>query len=158
MAGYSRSQFPHWRARNGECDTRVLVLQRDGTNVHTTSDCKITSGEWLSPYDNKKFTVPSDVDIDHMVPLANAWRSGAKAWTTQKRSDFANDLDHPQLLAVSAASNRAKGDQDPSQWKPQNQAYWCTYAERWITVKAYWQLTVTEAERTALTEMLRTCP
>ena len=92
-----------------------------------------------------------------MVPLANAWRSGAKNWTDNQREQFANDLTRPQLLAVDASDNRAKGDQDPAQWKPPNQAFWCAYATNWITVKAHWQLTVTTAEKAALRGMLGTC-
>ncbi|GIG58899.1 hypothetical protein Lfu02_32710 [Longispora fulva] len=157
MAGYSREKFPHWRSQGDGCDTREFVLKRAGKAVKTDSACKVTAGTWLSPYDDAKHTVANDMDIDHMVPLANAWRSGANDWTNDKRSDFANDLDRPQLFAVTASVNRAKGDQDPSTWKPPSRAYWCSYAESWITVKSYWQLTVTEAERTALTDMLGTC-
>ncbi|MEU5674338.1 HNH endonuclease family protein, partial [Micromonospora sp. NPDC047753] len=103
------------------------------------------------------FSDPSDVDIDHMVPLANAWRSGADEWDNAKRGDFANDTTRPQLFAVSASSNRAKGDQDPSQWKPADRSYWCKYAQDWVTVKHYWKLTVTSAEKAALTDMLEGC-
>ena len=93
-----------------------------------------------------------------MVPLADAWRSGASGWTDARRQDFANDLTRPQLIAVSSTTNRAKGDQDPSQWKPPNRDFWCQYAEDWIAVKRYWALTVTAAEKTALTDMLGACP
>ncbi|MDT5035088.1 MAG: hypothetical protein QOE03_273 [Micromonosporaceae bacterium] len=157
MAGYSRARFPLWRDRGGNCDTREVVLKRDGRDVRTDASCHIVAGRWISPYENKTVTDASTIDIDHMVPLANAWRSGAARWTDAKRSDFANDLDHPQLLAVSASTNRSKGDQDPSQWKPPNHAYWCTYAERWVSVKHYWLLTVTGAEKVALVDMLGTC-
>ena len=157
MAGYSRDRFPLWIKQQGSCDTRELVLKRDGTNVSTNASCHVVSGQWTSPYDGKVLTRPDGVDIDHMVPLANAWRSGADSWTDDKRSQFANDLTRPQLLAVSATSNRAKGDQDPSTWKPPNRAYWCAYASRWVAVKAYWGLTATVAEKAALDEMLRTC-
>jgi hypothetical protein len=158
MAGYSRDRFPHWKQQGGNCDTREVVLKRDGTKVQVNASCHVVSGTWLSVYDNKTFTDALQIDIDHMVPLANAWRSGANDWTDDKRSEFANDLTRPQLLAVSASTNRAKGDQDPSQWKPPNRGYWCQYAEHWIAVKTYWQLTVTQAEKTALVKMLETCP
>jgi hypothetical protein len=93
-----------------------------------------------------------------MVPLADAWRTGADKWTDERRSQFANDLTAPQLLAVSAASNRGKGDQDPASWKPSNQAYWCTYATNWVIVKHSYQLFVTQAEHDALANMLTSCP
>ncbi len=157
MAGYSRDRFRHWIDQGHGCDTRDLVLRRQGQNVSVTSTCKITSGSWLSPYDGATYTDPQKLDIDHLVPLADAWRSGAKNWTDAQRQDFANDLTRPQLLAVSLAQNRAKGDQDPSQWKPPNRGFWCQYAENWVTVKDFWKLTVTTAEKAALTDMLGTC-
>ena len=108
-------------------------------------------------YDGTTLTSPTKVDIDHVVPLANAWRSGASAWTTDKREDFANDVDRPQLIASSQNSNRSKGDQDPSTWKPKATSVWCEYAEDWIEVKSYWKLTVTTAEKSALIDMLEEC-
>ncbi|MDG4804214.1 HNH endonuclease family protein [Micromonospora sp. WMMD980] len=156
MKGYSRSRFPHWRDTGKNCDVRDSVLQKDGAGIKL-SGCNVVGGRWESVYDGVELTDPSDVDIDHTVPLANAWRSGADEWDDSKRGDFANDLTRPQLIAVSARSNRAKGDQDPSQWKPASRQYWCQYAANWVTVKHYWRLTVTTAEKAALTDMLEGC-
>lgn len=157
MTGYSRDKFPHWITISGTCNTRETVLKRDGSNVVTDSSCYPTSGSWYSPYDGQTWYSPSDVDIDHVVPLANAWRSGASSWTTAKRQQFANDLSNPQLIAVTDNVNQAKGDQDPSQWRPPRTAYWCTYAKMWIRVKYAYNLSVTSAEKSALTEMLDYC-
>ncbi|EFE72184.1 conserved hypothetical protein [Streptomyces viridosporus ATCC 14672] len=157
MAGYSRAKFPHWAEQGESCNTRETVLERDGTNVRRDEECRAVSGTWASVYDDQTFTDASDLDIDHTVPLANAWRSGAADWTQEQRRAFANDLTRPQLLAVSAASNRSKGDQGPEAWQPPAKTYWCTYARSWTTVKAAYDLTVTEAERDMLTEMLDTC-
>ncbi|MFB9177216.1 HNH endonuclease family protein [Dactylosporangium sucinum] len=157
MAGYSREKFTHWIGQGEGCDTRDVVLKREGKNVKVAADCKITAGNWHSAYDDKDLTDPQDLDIDHMVPLAAGWRSGANKWTDEQRKQFANDLTRPQLIAVSLQTNRSKGDQDPSTWKPPSKGYWCTYAQSWITVKAYYKLTVTEAEKSALTDMLATC-
>lgn len=156
MTGYSRERFPHWRSAGSNCDVRDTVLERDGENIKKDG-CNVTGGQWLSVYDGLTLTEPLKVDVDHMVPLANAWRSGADEWDEDKRSDFANDLERPQLFAVSATSNRSKGDQDPSQWKPPTEDYWCTYAQDWIAVKSHWQLSVTASEKQALTDMLETC-
>jgi hypothetical protein len=157
MTNYSRDRFPHWISQGDGCDTRDRVLQRDGQGVRLGTDCAITSGTWTSPYDGKQTTDPHTLDIDHLVPLADAWRTGAASWTDTKREAFANDLTRPQLVAVTAGANRSKGDQDPSQWKPPNHGYWCTYAQSWVTVKAYWQLSVTAAEKSALQGMLGSC-
>jgi len=157
MAGYSRAKFPHWASQGQSCDTREKVLERDGTDVGQDEKCRAVSGKWVSVYDDKSFTEASALDIDHMVPLANAWRSGANTWTQDKRKAFANDLTHPQLLAVSAASNRSKGDQGPDQWQPPSKTYWCTYARSWVSVKATYELSVTATEKDKLGEMLDTC-
>ena len=156
MRDYSREKFPHWRDTGKNCDVRDSVLKRDGKKVKF-SGCNVVAGTWHSLYDGQTLDSPTKVDIDHVVPLAAAWRTGASAWTTDKRGDFANDLDRPQLVAVSATSNRSKGDQDPSTWKPKNRSDWCEYAADWITVKSYWKLAVTTAEKKALTEMLKEC-
>ncbi|MEU7835041.1 MULTISPECIES: DUF1524 domain-containing protein [unclassified Nonomuraea] len=116
MTGYSRAKFPHWSGQGEACDSREVVLARDGQGVERDEQCRATAGSWYSEYDGRTLTAASQVDIDHVVPLANAWRSGADTWTTPQRKAFANDLQNPQLIAVSAASNRAKGDQNPAQW------------------------------------------
>jgi hypothetical protein len=154
---YDRDLFPHWITISGTCNTRETVLKRDGTNVVTSSACAATSGTWRSPYDGATWTAAADVDIDHVVPLAEAWRSGASAWTTSKRQSFANDLTRPQLIAVTDNVNQSKGDQDPSTWQPSVTSYRCTYAKMWIAVKHHWALKVQSTEKSSLQTMLNTC-
>lgn len=72
-------------------NTREYVLRRDGTNVVTNNACESTSGSWYSDYDGATWTAASDVDIDHIVPLREAWVSGARDWTASRRQDFANE-------------------------------------------------------------------
>lgn len=158
MEGYSRTKFRHWITISGTCNTRETVLKRDGTNVVTDDQCRPVSGTWESPYDNATWTNPQDLDIDHVVPLAEAWRSGAAQWTNARRQQFANDLERPQLFAVTDNVNQAKGDQPPDQWRPPLQSYWCTYANNWIVVKHFYALSITNTEKTALSDMLDTCP
>lgn len=157
MTGYSRDRFPHWSSQGDSCDTREVVLQRQGADVQTDAECRATSGTWTSPYDGVTVTKASELDIDHTVALAEAWRSGADKWTDEQREKFANDLGGLQLIAVTASSNRAKGDQDAAKWKPPQESYWCTYARAVVSVKALYSLTVDEAERDALAAMLKTC-
>ncbi|WLS43217.1 HNH endonuclease family protein [Micromonospora profundi] len=156
-SGYSRDLFPHWVTISGSCNTREQVLKRDGTSVVVDSSCAATSGRWYSPYDGATWTAASDVDIDHVVPLAEAWRSGANSWTTSRRQSFANDLTRPQLIAVTDNVNQSKGDQDPSTWQPSLSSYRCTYSKMWITVKYSWGLTLQSSEKSALQSMLNTC-
>ncbi|TLD11788.1 hypothetical protein PspLS_11681 [Pyricularia sp. CBS 133598] len=155
--GYSRDLFPHWSTQSGSCNTREYVLQRDGTNVETNSACNAVSGTWKSPYDGATWTSASNIDIDHMVPLKNAWISGASQWTTSKRQQFANDITRPQLWAVTNSVNRQKSDSSPDNWVPPLSSFYCTYAKSWVQVKSYWALTVTGAEKSALGNMLNTC-
>ncbi|CEJ92229.1 hypothetical protein VHEMI07890 [[Torrubiella] hemipterigena] len=155
--GYTRAKFPHWEPIDGKCDAREFALKRDGTNVQTKSDCSVTSGRWQSPYDGATWTNPLDLDIDHMVPLKDAWVSGASSWTTTQRKNFANDVTRPQLWTVTNTINRSKGDRSPDSWKPPLKTFHCKYAESWVQVKSYYSLTVTMAEKAALSQMLDTC-
>ncbi|MGW8783588.1 HNH endonuclease family protein [Streptomyces sp. NPDC055796] len=157
LSGYSRTLFPHWSTVSGSCNTRETVLKRDGVGVVTDSSCAAVSGSWYSEYDGATWTNAADLDIDHVVPLAEAWRSGASSWTTSKRQQFANDLTRPQLIAVTDNVNQAKGDLDPGKWLPSRTAYRCTYARMWVEVKQYWGLSMDSGEKSALVGILNGC-
>ncbi|MHC0430633.1 HNH endonuclease family protein [Streptomyces sp. O3] len=157
MSGYSRSSFSHWAQQGDKCDSREVVLERDGEDVQRDDECKAVSGTWVSAFDGVTVDSASKVDIDHIVPLANAWRSGAARWDADKRKEFANDLERPQLIAVTASSNRSKGDQGPDEWQPPEKSYWCTYGRAWTAVKSSYELSVTESEKDMLGTMLDTC-
>lgn len=162
-AGYSRERFPHWSKASdfgwdppqASCDVREAALIRDGENVEVGSGCKVASGTWFDPYTDQTYSDPQDIDIDHVVPLAEAWRSGASSWSDEQRERYANDPD--VLLSVEDDANQQKGDKGPEAWKPPNEAEWCDYAQRWIRIKAKYDLSVDEQEKTALEEMLGTC-
>jgi hypothetical protein len=157
MSGYSRDKFPHWITISSPCNTRETVLKRDGTSVVTNSSCAATSGRWYSPYDGATWTAAADVDIDHVVPLAEAWRSGASSWTTAKRQSFANDLTRPQLIAVTDNVNQSKGDKDPAERLPPASSARCRFITEWVAVKIRWRLTVNTAEKNALTSNAAPC-
>ncbi|SEH02713.1 Protein of unknown function [Nonomuraea solani] len=158
IRGYSRERFqPLWARHKGKCSTREVVLARDGRHVRRNKACHPVKGRWYSPYDGRRLKSEKQVDVDHVVPLAYAWRSGAKRWSQAKRRAFANDVTRPELLAVSHSANIAKGGQGPQSWRPKRRAYWCRYATSWITVKRHYRLFVTHKERVALLNMLRTC-
>ena len=152
---YDRGLFSPWFDADGDgCDTRCEVLASERHD----SLPGLPDGGWLSPYDGYSTPDDSELDIDHLVPLGEAWRSGASRWDPARRAAFANDLDAPQsLIAVTAATNRAKSDRDPSGWQPPNTAHWCAYATDWVTVKLRWQRTADPAEVTALTNMAAKC-
>lgn len=142
------------------CNVRELVLIAEAVSIsEVDQDCRPLDGIWHSWYDDDPFDDPSRLDIDHMVPLAEAHDSGAAAWPAERKSAFANDLElAAALTAVSASSNRTKSADDPSEWKPSLRSAWCQYAHDWIAVKVKWSLTADRTEVNALRAMLNTCP
>lgn len=141
------------------CNTRERVLIEEAVTPPVVDDrCRSTGGRWLSPYDGVVVNDVAGLEIDHLVALADAWRSGAWAWTDERRLAFANDLDLADtLVAVSGRSNRSKGDSSPDQWLPPDHTAWCAYATSWVRVKARWDLSVTPAEKAKLVQVLSGC-
>ena len=154
-AGYDRGLFPHWHDADGDgCDTRCEVLATE----RRTDLSGLAGGGWLSLYDGATTPDAGDLDIDHVVALAEAWRSGAAGWDAARREAFANDLAAPgELVAVTAAVNRAKGDRDPASWRPPDRGAWCAFAISWATTKVRWGLSADPAEVAALRGMLAGC-
>ncbi len=126
---------------------------REGVEVE--SGCKVARGPWFDLYTECTYSGPQDIHIDYVVPLAEAWRSGASSWDDGRRERYANDPD--VLLSVEDNANQQKGDKGPEAWKPPNEEEWCDYAERWIRIKAEYDLSVDEEEKAALEQMLGTC-
>ena len=157
--GYQRTKFPLWDSQGGGCDTRDRVLITEAVvEPDVSSTCDLTGGRWRSPYDGIRTRNPSTFDIDHLVPLAEAWQSGAWRWSTARREAYANDLGYgPDLVAVSAHANRSKGDSEPSEYLPPRTAFDCTYEAWWVAVKWRWQLNVDASEKSWLTRHLRGC-
>lgn len=153
--GYDRDKFRHWVDADGDCrDTRDEVLA-DESRVRVTG-CDIRVGRWRSYYDNETVRYSTNLDIDHMVPLAEAWDSGARRWNANTRKRFANDLGDPRsLVAVTASSNRSKSDRDPAEWMPDHGR--CTYVRQWVAVKIRWSLKVNRAEKRALRHRVADC-
>jgi hypothetical protein len=160
VGGYDRDLFADWydADRNG-CNTRKEVLIAESLEpVQIGARCAITGGRWFSIYDNVETTDSSTFDIDHMVPLSEAWDSGAWNWNADQRKHFANDLDQPFfLIAVTASSNRSKSDRDPAEWMPPNANYHCEYVRIWIEIKRAWDLSVDQAEHDYLAQKLASC-
>ena len=159
--GYDRELFEHWTDDDSDgCDTRREVLIAEATVPPTVDDnCWLSGGTWLSVYDD---AVNEDggrgFDVDHLVPLAEAWFSGAHSWNADTRQQFANDiLNEHSLVAVSATSNRSKSAGDPADWMPPRQEAHCWYAEAWIATKTFWKLTIDPAEKQALTDVIDDC-
>lgn len=158
-AGYDRELFPHWDYVGDGCDVRDLVLISEARSGPSTGrSCPVGSGRWFSEFDGVTVRDPGALDVDHMVPLAEAWASGARRWTTAVREAFANDRGYAgSLIAVTASSNRSKGDQDPAEWLPPRAEYRCTYVSEWIAVKWRWRIAVDATEQAALRVQVNAC-
>jgi hypothetical protein len=160
---YARESWPHWKDEDHDCqNTRNEVLIAESLAPVTFADprhCKVAKGRWRCPYTGRIFTDPHELDIDHLVPLANAHGSGGDRWTRRRKQAYANDLRDPDhLVAVARGANRAKGAQSPDLWLPPEQSSWCWYAHAWLHVKERWALAMTARERKAVDELLAHCP
>lgn len=155
---YNRTYFKHWiDADSDGCDTRAEVLIEEAITKPTVgAKCKLTGGRWISSYDGKTITNASQLDVDHLVPLAEAWRSGAYRWDSISRMNFANDLENSKSLnAVSSSSNRSKGDKDPSKWLPIKNK--CEYLADWISIKAKYYLSMDKTEFQTISNYKSSC-
>ncbi|MEU7736481.1 HNH endonuclease family protein [Streptomyces griseus] len=153
--GYTRSSFKHWNSGDNAsdgCNTRNEVLLAEAVVAPTVgAGCKLTGGTWVSYYDGQEVTNAGSLDIDHMVPLAEAWNSGASAWAPARREAYANDQAADiSLVAVTARTNRSKSDQDPADWMPPSPDAECRYVGEWVSTKLRWQLTADDRELKAL--------
>ena len=157
--GYKRTLFADWYDADGDgCNTRQEVLIAESIIPVTIGDACTVTGKWFSVYDGVTTTKSRGFDIDHMVPLKEAWDSGAWNWNKDQRKKFANDLDESFfLIAVTARSNRSKGERDPAEWMPTSVSYRCEYARIWVQIKRAWDLSVDPAENTFLTRTLASC-
>ena len=156
---YDRAKFEHWIDANGDCQharTEVLVAESKVAPTYSSSSrCTVTKGKWYSYYDGVYWTNPSDVDVDHMVALKEAWESGARSWSATNRTRYANDLGlSVSLIAVTDNVNASKSDRDPAQWLPPRASVHCKYAIHWVQVKYRWRLTINSAERSKLSSIL----
>ncbi|MEU9686139.1 HNH endonuclease family protein [Amycolatopsis japonica] len=150
---YRRTEWPLWEPVAGGCDAREHTLKSQGTGVTTEKGCTVTGGRWVSPYDGITVTDAKTLDVDHVVPLAEAARSGTRGWSRADRQRYANDP--AVLIAVTATSNRSKGDSDPAKWLPAKDK--CGYLARWVDTKTRYRMTVDQAEHTAIAAVLRRC-
>lgn len=159
---YSREEFgKDWNTIGG-CNTRNIILNRDLDNVVVDEKCNVASGTLQDPYTGKTISfkrgsdTSSDVQIDHVVALSDAWQKGAQNLTSEKRTELANDP--LELLAVDGDANQKKGSGDAATWLPANKSFRCEYVARQIAVKQKYSLWVTQAEYDAINRILDKCP
>lgn len=162
-AHYDRDDWLTDWARDGECTTRETVLRQQGQGVTVDEYCRPTAGTWHSGYDGVTTSDPRDLEIDHVVPLAEAARSGPVVngrrqrpgdWPPAQREAYANDVEG--LVAVTGTSNQAKSDGDPAEWLPSQNP--CAYVTAWVRIKKKYNLSVDQAEHDAIASVLASCP
>ena len=159
---YDRGDWKHWVDADGDCqDARQEVLIAESfvsVTFETDRQCRVETGRWFGAFTSVYVEDPSDLDIDHLVPLKNAHLSGAWRWDADMRQEYANYLEEEDhLIAVTAGANRSKGAKGPEEWGPPDLDYWCQYATDWTEVKARWGLTMTKVESEIVMDMLGTC-
>lgn len=160
-AGYDRDRyFGTWRDTNGDCqNTRqeVLVQESKAAVSFTSRGCTASTGRWVTSWDNRVHTSASTVQIDHTVPVHEAWGSGARSWSQARRIAFYNDLgDSRTLSAQTSALNSSKQASGPEAWMPPKNR--CAYIGQWVAVKIRWGLCVDSAEKAALIRYADSCP
>ena len=156
---YQRKDWPHWIDADKNCrNTRqemLIATSRTPVKFNDSRQCTVKTGLWIGPYTGKTFTKASDVDIDHVVPLAHAHRHGAANWTRTQRRTFANDFEN--LLVVDDATNQAKSDKAPHEWLPPNKRFWCEYGKRWQHIKDKYRLFYSNPEQNMLKRLAASC-
>jgi hypothetical protein len=161
--GYLRSAFSNGWGRFNGCDTRNIILARDLSNIQFRADgCTVQTGVLKDPYTGKVINfvrgvgTSTAVQIDHVVPLSDAWQKGAQKISSAQRYSLYNDP--LNLLAVDGPTNESKSDSDAASWLPPNKSYRCPYVARQVAVKLKYSLWVTAAEKQAIADVLATCP
>ena len=141
---YNREDWGNWIDEDGDgLNTRHEVLAEESLIKPVISNNKVISGKWFDKYTGKYFTNPSDLDIDHLVPLKNAYISGASNWSKKKKNRYYNYLKYDNhLIAVSKSANRNKSDKSPVDWLPPNEEYQCEYVREWFKIKTAWGLAI----------------
>lgn len=158
---YRRDDWKHWIDTDRDCqNTREEVLIREAQSIEFADarGCRILRGIWVDPYSGQTITSPSELDVDHMVPLHDAHKSGGAHWSAERKQAYANYLDDPRhLRAVRSDLNRDKGDKSPDKWLPPESAAQCQYARDWLAIKQHWQLSITPTEADTLRTIITDC-
>jgi hypothetical protein len=156
---YDRASWNHWIDIDGDCQNarHELLIEKSSVPVTFTNKkkCSVNTGKWVGPYTGVTFTKASDVDIDHVVPLAEAHRSGGWRWSWTLKQVFANDPEN--LLITEDNANQAKSDKDPAQWFDVQPSYQCEYLRKWVSIKGRYNLRMDGVEKSFIEAKLESC-
>ncbi|WP_100644054.1 HNH endonuclease family protein [Alteromonas facilis] len=156
---YDRNDYKHWSDFDGDCQNTRQEILISTSQVEVTftnaKACTVKTGKWYDPYTDKTWTKASDVDIDHIVPLAAAHSRGAYAWSPSLKEQFANDP--LNLIPVEDNTNQEKGAKGPADWMPPNHSYRCDYLKRYQLIMNKYGLSYHSSERRVVGRMMKAC-
>jgi hypothetical protein len=152
---YDRGEWPHWLDLDKDCENTRAEILIASSLIQVKGKCIVKSGSWYGRYVAEGFTQANKLDIDHIVPLKHAYDHGAEKWDRNKRARFAND--HFNLIAVDRSANRRKGAKAPHEWMPPNEEFGCIYVQRWMSIKALYNLKIGRDERKFLRKYVKEC-
>ena len=158
-AGYNRKSWRHWVDEDHDCqNTRAEIListSSEPVTFRNNKGCSVLSGKWYGVYSGKYWSLASDLDIDHIVPLYWAYHHGGSQWGQDKKSKFANDIEN--LIAVEDGLNQAKSAKGPDKWMPPNKSYQCEYVKMFDHIVNKYRLTYNSVESSYTTRLLTQC-
>lgn len=149
--GYASSGWV--RTGSDNCETRYNILADSLDDANIVDKCEIQSGQLFDYYTGETVSLSSGIDIDHIVAKKNAWDSGGYLWDKETWAKYINDEDRV-LIATSYSANRSKGGKDAADWLPENTEYWCKYVIQQIEIKDFYNLSVRQAEKDKMQEVL----
>lgn len=156
---YDRDTWSHWEDFDGDCQNTRHELLITSSEVAVTftspSECTVSTGQWLDPFTGDTYTLASDLDIDHLIPLKYAHDHGGAVWSEFVKKLFANDIEN--LLAVDDGENQSKSAQGPSEWLPPDDAYHCEYVRKWGFVAAKYELLLSNEDSLTVNQILQNC-
>jgi len=162
VQGYDRDEFGGWIDDDKDCqNTRAEILidtSEESVVFRNLDNCLVAYGYWYDPYTDQIYTDASNLDIDHFVPLKNAYISGAYLWDEQRKKEYSNYTGYEyHLIPVFKSANREKSAYGPEVWLPENEDFHCGYINIWVEIKIYWNLTVNGKEYQKILEILESC-
>ncbi len=156
-----KSQFGTWirdPLKKTCLNTRGRVLLDDSETevTYAQSGCSITNGKWHDPYSGEDYSDASEIQIDHMVPLKDAYNSGLAQLDRVHRCVYANFIGNKfHLIPVFGDLNNQKGDRSPAVWIPPNKSYVCEYVANWLKIKTIWNLVLSNEEANGIKHVIQ---
>ncbi len=148
------------------CTTRDNLLYTENKgNIKYKLDkngnvlCKPISGEWTTSFDNhaKVYTNPTEIEVDHTVPLKHVWDNGGWNWKSWQLKAYANDSTPGHLNLMEKTLNSSKKENSIDTWLPSElNTINCQYSADYAAVKHRWNIPSRDDEFNKLKRYLTT--